>query len=245
MDDNVENPVGNEKRQHKFVKIASILTVFLLIASALLFYFRDSIFSCFAAKMMEKAADSYISDQKDGDIVPENDIPALQDIAASALRQDLPGVNGSSSSLTGFIVSMDQDETNISAGGEDFSVLADSQYENLMQMAETMKNPAFQAFAGEFAAAISDEIGNPQGGEEMFNAMFKAANSKKAQELAKKYANNPEFIKAMNELKKMAVPKGKGTNAKSSMPDSSKKIQPVGIGKRPGADYSSGSPLDE
>ena len=65
------------------------------------------------------------------------------------------------------------------------------------------------------------------------------------QELAKKYSNNPEFIKAMNELKKMAVPKGKGTNAKSSMPDSSKKIQPVGIGKRPGADYSSGSPLDE
>lgn len=254
MDDNVENPVRNEKRQHKFVKIASILTVFLLIASALLFCFRDSIFSCFAAKMIEKAADSYISDQKDGDIVPENDIPALQDIAASALRQDLPGVNGSSSSLTGFIVSMDQDETNISVGGEDFSVLADSQYENLMQMAETMKNPAFQAFAGEFAAAISDEIGNPQGGEEMFNAMFKAANSKKAQELAKKYANNPEFIKAMSELRKMSVQNvrdsskkesGKETNTKSSMPDSSKKVQPVGNVRRPGADYSSGSPLDE
>lgn len=245
MDDNVENPVGNEKRQHKFIKFASILTVFLLIASALLFYFRDRIFSYFAAKMIEKAADSYISDQKDGDIVQENDISALQDIATRALRQDLSGVNASTSSLTGFIVSMDQDETNVSDSGEDFSVLADSQYENLMQMAETMKNPAFQAFAGEFAAAISDEIGNPQGGEEMFNAMFKAANSKKAQELAKKYANNPEFIKAMNELKKMAVPKGKGTNAKSSMPDSLKKIQPVGIGKRPGADYSSGSPLDE
>jgi len=245
MDNNVENPVKNEKRQHKFVKIASILTVFLIIASALLFCFSDRIFSYFAAKMIEKAADSYISDQKDSDIVPENDISALQDIAARALRQDLSGVNASSSSLTGFIVSMDQDEMNVSAGGDDFSVLADSQYENLMQMAETMKNPAFQAFAGEFAAAISDEIGNPQGGEEMFNAMFKAANSKKAQELAKKYSNNPEFIKAMNELKKMAVPKGKGINAKSSMPDSSKKIQPVGNGKRPGADYSSGSPLDE